>query len=167
MVKAIIYRSNSGHTEDYAKRMGKKLNIPCYTMKEAKKNLTKNDEIVYLCWICASRLCGAIRVKKKYNIVCYGAVGTYPKETSYTESLRIANNLDKPFFYLRGGIDYKKLNGFFTKTLKMVGKAFEKEATQENQEMIQLFKEGGNYVSDDNIEEIVNYIKQRNEEKKK
>lgn len=159
MVKAIVFRSNSGHTEDYAKRMSKALHIPCYTTKEAKKNLKKNDEIVYLGWVCASRLCGAIRVNKKYNIVCYGAVGAYPKDTGYIESLKVANKLDKPLFYLRGGIDYTKLNGFFKKTLKMVGTALEQENKPENQDMIQLFKDGGNYVSDDNTKEILDYIK--------
>ena len=36
MIKAIVYKSKTGHTEKYAKMIGEKLNIPYYTLKEAK-----------------------------------------------------------------------------------------------------------------------------------
>ena len=45
VIKAIVYKSKTGHTEKYAKMIGEKLNIPCYALKEAKTKLMKNDEI--------------------------------------------------------------------------------------------------------------------------
>ena len=41
MIKAIVYESNTGHTMQYAKMLSEKLNIPCFTIEEAKTNLQK------------------------------------------------------------------------------------------------------------------------------
>ena len=42
--------------------------------------------------------------------------------------------------------------------LQFVGNMMEKEENAENQEMIKLFKDGVNYVSDENLEPMVKYI---------
>ena len=36
MIKAIVYKSNTGHTEQYAHLLSGKLNIPCYSLREAR-----------------------------------------------------------------------------------------------------------------------------------
>lgn len=75
MIKAIVYESNTGHTMQYAKMLSEKLNIPCFTIEKAKTNLQKQDEIIYFGWICATKICGLRKVKDRYSIKCYGAVG--------------------------------------------------------------------------------------------
>lgn len=72
MLKAIVYESNTGHTKEYAEMLGKKLEIPAFTIKEAKKELNKNDEIIFLGWIFATKIMGLNKVKK-YNVKCVGA----------------------------------------------------------------------------------------------
>ena len=57
-MKAIVYKSNAGHTMQYAIILSKKLNIPCYDIKDAIKYLSKGDEIIYLGWVCAGRMKG-------------------------------------------------------------------------------------------------------------
>ena len=42
--------------------------------------------------------------------------------------------------------------------LQFVGNMMEKENKAENQEMIKLFKDGGNYVSDENLKPMLKYI---------
>ena len=48
MLKAIVYKSNTGYTENYAKMLSEKLNIPYYNIKDIRKYMNKNDEIIYL-----------------------------------------------------------------------------------------------------------------------
>ena len=74
------------------------------------------------------------------------------------ESLKKANNVNVELFYLRGGLDFNKLTGLKKKVLQFVGNMMEKEENAENQEMIKLFKDGVNYVSDENLEPMVKYI---------
>ena len=36
MLKSIVYKTNTGHTFEYAKMLSEKLEIPYYSIKEAK-----------------------------------------------------------------------------------------------------------------------------------
>ena len=158
MIKSIVYKSNTGHTKQYAEILSEVLKVPAYDLKEAKSNLKKNDEIVFLGWVCATKIQGLSKIKK-YNVKCIGAVGAYPTEKNYIESLRQANKLNVELFYLRGGLNFNKLTGLKKKVIQLVGNMMEKENKAENQEMIKLFKDGANYVSDENLKPILKYIK--------
>ncbi len=158
MIKAIIYNSNTGHTFRYADMLSKKLDVSCYSLKEANKFLNKNDEVIYLSWICAGMITKVNKVKNKYNVKGYGAVGAYPEDPKYIKTAEKANNLNAPLFYLRGGIDYNKLKGIKRKIVQMVGKVLEKE-NPDNQELINVFKNGADFVNEKNLDEIVSYIR--------
>lgn len=158
MIKAIVYKSNTGHTMQYARMLSEKLNIPYFTINEAKNNLKKQDEIVYLGWVCATKICGLRKVKNRYSIKCYGAVGLFPTDENYIKSLKEANKLDKDLFYMRGGLDYTKLKGIKRKMLQLVGNAMEKDNKPENQEMIKIFKNGANFVSEKNLEPMIQFL---------
>lgn len=164
VIKAIVYKSSTGHTKKYAEILSTKLKIPYYTIKEANKKLSRDDEIIYLGWICATKLSGLKKVNKKYNVRCYGMIGAYPKDEKYIQELKKSNNLNENAFYLRGGIDYTKLKGIKKKVIKMVSLAIEKENKPENKELIELFKNGGNYVSENNLEDLIIYIKNKKDE---
>lgn len=158
MIKAIVYESNTGHTMQYAKMLSEKLNIPCFTIEEAKTNLQKQEEIVYLGWICATKICGLRKVRNKYSIKCYGAVGLFPTDENYIKNLKEANKLDKDLFYMQGGLDYTKLKGIKRKILQLVGNAMEKDNKPENQEIIKIFKNGANFVSEKNLEPMLQFL---------
>ena len=119
MIKAIVYKSNTGHTMQYAKMLSEKLNIPRFTIEEEKTNLQKQEEIVYFGWVCATKICGLRKVKNRYSIKCYGAVGLFPTDENYIKNLKEANKLDKDLFYMQGGLDYTKLKGIKRKKWKM------------------------------------------------
>ena len=158
MLKAIVYKSNTGHTMQYAKMLSEKVNIPYFTINEAKNNLKKQDEIVYLGWVCATKICGLGKVKNRYSIKCYGAVGLFQTDENYIKSLKKANKLDKDLFYMQGGLDYTKLKGIKRKMLQLVENAIEKDNKPENQEMIKIFKNGANFVSEKNLEPMVQFL---------
>lgn len=154
MVKAIVYESKAGHTLKYAEMLSKKLNIPFYWVNESLEKLNSNEKIIFLSWICAGKIKEKDKIDNKYDIVCYGAVGAYPYSDEYLKELKVANNIDKPLFYLRGGIDYSKLNKFQKLLVKLVGKTM-KNSDEKTQIM---FKQGYDFVKKDNLEEIVKYI---------
>lgn len=154
MVKAIVYESKAGHTLKYAEMLSKKLNIPFYSINESLERLNSNEKIIFLSWICAGKIKEKDKIDNKYDIVCYGAVGAYPYSDEYLKELKVANNIDKPLFYLRGGIDYSKLNKFQKLLVKLVGKTM-KNSDEKTQMM---FKQGYDFVKKDNFEEIVKYI---------
>ena len=153
MSRVIIYKSKTGHTERYARMLSEELNIPCYSYKDAI--VSKNDEVIFLSYIYASKIMGLSKILKKYNVKVVIAVGALAYSKDYLNTLKDANNIKLPFFYLRGGIDYSKLNFFFRKFLPVIGK----DIAKDNKELLNLFKNGGDFVTKDNLNEVLNYLK--------
>ena len=162
LIKAIVYNSETGFTKEYAKMLSERLNVSYYTLEEAKKELNKQDEIVYLGWICAGAIKGLNKVRNRYKVKCYGAVGAFPKEDNYIESLIKSNGLENDkLFYLRGGINFKKLNGYKKLIVKIVGRVLEKnnKGKEGSEELIKIFNEGASFVDSKNLDEMIDYIK--------
>ncbi len=153
MSRVIIYKSKTGHTERYAKMLSEELNIPCYSYKDAI--VSKNDEVIFLSYIYASKIMGLSKILKKYKVKVVIAVGALAYSKDYLNTLKDANNIKLPFFYLRGGIDYSKLNFFFRKFLPVIGK----DIAKDDKELLNLFKNGGDFVTKDNLNEVLNYLK--------
>ncbi len=153
MCRVIIYKSKTGHTERYARMLSKELHIPCYSYKDAK--VSKNDEIIFLSYIYASKIMGLSKILKKYNVKVIIAVGALAYSKDYLNTLKDTNNIKLPFFYLRGGINYSKLNFFFRKFLPVIGK----DIAKDDKELLNLFKNGEDFVTKDNLKEIINYLK--------
>lgn len=153
MSRAIIYKSKTGHTERYARMLSKELNIPCYSYKDAK--VSENNEVIFLSYIYASKIMGLSKILKRYKVKVVIAVGAMPYSKDYLNTLKDANNIKLPFFYLRGGIDYSKLNFFFRKFLPVIGK----DIAKDDKELLNLFKNGGDFVTKDNLREVLNYLK--------
>ena len=159
MIKAIVYNSSAGHTSRYAKMLSEKLDVPFYNIKEANRELNSNDEIIYLSWVCANMITKINKIKNNYNVKCYGAVGLYPESKDNMNNLVKVNNIDKPLFYLQGGLDYSKLNWVKTKVLHMVGKYLEKENSNQSAQISEIFKNGADFVSEENLKEILEFLK--------
>lgn len=158
MIKAIVYKSNSGHTKKYAQMLSAKLEIPCYTLGEANRKLKKDDGIIYLGWLFAGRIKGLKKATKRYKINCCGAVGAYPNSDDYTKKLRKANKIASPFFYMQGGIDYKKLNFVYKKILTMVGERIASEGNANKKDLVEMFISGKDCVKEENINNMLEYI---------
>ncbi len=153
MSKVIVYKSKTGHTERYAKMLSEELDTPCYSYKEAK--VSDNDKVIFLSYIYASKIMGLSKALNKYNIKAIIAVGALAYSKDYVNTLKQTNNIDKPFFYLRGGIDYSKLNFIFRKFLPIIGK----DIAKDDKELLNLFKNGGDFVTKDNLKDVINHLK--------
>ena len=52
-MEAVVYTSNTGSTEHYAKLLGHELSASVYSVEEAGNKLPAGTEIIYLGWIMA------------------------------------------------------------------------------------------------------------------
>ena len=84
-MKAIVYTSNTGHTAEYAKILGKITGLPVYNLRESAKALSKKTEIVYLGWLFANSIKGYQKAKKKYTVCAICAVGLCDTGSALTE----------------------------------------------------------------------------------
>ncbi len=153
----IVYESNTGHTKEYALMLASALNIPCVSLKEYKPDF---EEIIFMSWVMAGMLKGYSKIKNKVKIICTIGVGLMPETNERIQALIKNNDVKKKFFYLPGGVNYKKLRCIKKRLLKAVGKQLEKENLEENKEIVQIIKKGGSLVKKENLKDIINYIKE-------
>ena len=64
-MNAIIYTTNTGSTEHYAKLLAQKTGLPVYSLAEAKKRVFAGAEVIYLGWIMA----GSVRAEKRTSLL--------------------------------------------------------------------------------------------------
>ncbi len=157
-MKAIVYESNTGFTERYAKAISEKTGISAYTFNEAKKRVEKGSEIVYLGWVFANKIQGFDKAKKQWRVEALAAVGMNPPSDKNNEIVKDANKPECPMFYLPGGLDNSKLGGMHKMMLSMVRKSLEKENKPEYADAIKMFKEGGDFFSEEYLEGLLALI---------
>lgn len=163
---AIVFTSETGHTERYAKMLSEKLGIPHYNINEAKKSLKSGTPIIYMGWICASNVKGYGSVRKKYKIAAVVAVGLCDTGT-LLEEVRQATKLhpNTPLFTVQGGMDLDKLRGINKFMIKCITSMVDKvpEKTESDLRMLSLLKNGGDYVSEENLSSIIRWAESRND----
>lgn len=106
---AIVYSSKSGHTYKYANELASRLSLPLLTIRKARRVLKKNDEIIFMSWVCEDRIVGYEKLAK-FVVKCVVAVGILPQSSEVEVELRHHNFISSKLFYLRGGINKKKLS---------------------------------------------------------
>ncbi len=155
---AIIYESGTGFTERYAKLLSEKTGIPAYSFKEAKKKVGRGEEVVFLGWVFANKISGFDKARKLWNIAAVGAVGMNPRSDGNTKILLEENKPDCPLSYLWGGLDNDKLKGIHKIMLGFVRDALIKENKPEYADAISVFKNGGDFVSEEYLSELIAII---------
>lgn len=148
---AVIYESNTGSTERYARILAEKLGKPAYSAKEAAAKVAKGADIIYIGWVMANQICGLKKAVRRWNVKAAGAVGLYPMSETNTNILIAKNKPDFPLFYLRGGLDYSKLKGMKKKLILMIRDNLARENDPENAELIKVLTDGGDFVSEENL----------------
>lgn len=163
-MEAIVYKSNTGSTEHYAKLLGHELNLSVYSTDEAKNKLPAGAEIIYLGWIKAGKVQGYRKAMKKYKICAVCAVGMGQTGTQKKE-LREKNSIPEkiPVFTLQGNFNIEKLHGIYRMMMnimvKTVGKALEKKTdrTPEEDDMLDMVLHGGERVKMQNLKEVIRW----------
>lgn len=86
-MNAIIYTTNTGSTEHYAKLLAQKTGLPVYSLAEAKKRVFAGAEVIYLGWIMAGSVKGYAEAAKRYRVRAVCGVGMGQTGTQ-TDSVR-------------------------------------------------------------------------------
>lgn len=113
-MNAIIYTTNTGSTERYARLLAQKTGLPVYSLAEAKKRVFAGAEAIYLGWIMAGSVKGYAEAAKRYQVRAVCGVGMGQTGTQ-TDSVRkkSAVPVGIPLFTLQGNFDVKKLHGIY------------------------------------------------------
>lgn len=163
-MRAIVYTSNTGSTEKYAKMLSHRIAVPAYSMKEAEKMIKPGTEIIYLGWIMAGKIKGYAQAAKKYRIQAVCGVGMGQTGTQLTE-VRTKNTIPQnvPLFTLQGTFDINKLHGIYKMMMhvmvKTAGKALadKNDRTPEDDDMLDMMLNGSNRVRAENLNDVIKW----------
>ena len=167
MIQAIVYTSNAGTTERYAKLLGHETDLSVYSLEEAKKTVKNGTEIIYLGWIMAGGIQGYADAVRRFEIPMVYAVGIEPAGTQLRE-IREKNQIPETvqLYTLQGGYLIHKLRGVHKLMMLMVtstaGKALAEkiDRTPEEDNLLELMEHGGSRVSIENLSAPIQWCRQ-------
>lgn len=157
---AIVYTSNTGHTEQYARMLGRRTGLSVFDMCESAKQLTRGTPVLYLGWLHASHVKGFQSAVKRFSVCAVCGVGLCDNGTMVDE-VRKATLIpaQTPLFILQGGIDRSKLKGLNMLLISMLtrGLASNKKRSEQEDRMLELLKKDASYVCEENLAEIIEW----------
>lgn len=169
MIDAIVYYSQHGSTKKYAEVCAKLLNVKCFSLDKAKKELKKNSSIIFFSSVKGAKLRKYGKVEGRYDIKMVCAVGILPKTILTIENIKNENIIYKPIIYLRGELDYNKLSFFEKRYLIMFRKNIAKylevyydTAIDEDEALSILSKEKSSFYNEDDLLVIKKYFGNEN-----
>ena len=161
---AIIYTTNTGSTEQYAKLLAQKTGLLAYSLAEAKKRVFAGAEVVYLGWIMAGSVKGYAEAAKRYRVRAVCGIGMGQTGTQ-TDSVRKKSAIPAsvPLFTLQGNFDVKKLHGVYRLMMEIMVKtagrslAQKKDRTPGEDDMLDMMLHGGELVRAENLSAVLNW----------
>ena len=162
----ILYSSNTGHTEQYARLLSDELDLPAYNLKDAPPVLAGGDAI-YLGWLMAGLVVGYSKAARRYNVKCVVGVGMSPESDEQTDSVAGKTKAaGVPVFYLQGGYDFNKLTGIYKLMMKVktpdILKNFKdmSESEKEANAVYRMITRGDSVVSKERIAPIAAWYRE-------
>ena len=161
---AIIYTTNTGSTEQYARLLAQKTGLPAYSLAEAKKQVLAGAEVIYLGWIMAGSVKGYAEAAKRYRVRAVCAVGMGQTGTQ-TDSVRKKSAVPAniPLFTLQGNFDVKKLHGIYRPMMEIMvktagkGLAEKSDRTPEEDDMLDMMRCGGERVKAEDLSAVLDW----------
>ncbi len=161
---AIIYTTNTGSTERYAKLLAQETGLPAYAFTEAKHVIPNGAEILYLGWIMAGSVKGYAGAAKRYRVCAVCGVGMGQSGTQ-TDSVRKKSAIPAniPLFTLQGNFDVKKLHGIYRPMMELMvktagkGLAEKTDRTPEEEDMLDMMRCSGERVRIENLSAVLDW----------
>lgn len=164
-IEAIVYTSNTGNTEKYARMVSARTGLPAYSAQEAGTALRQGATVLYMGWIRASVIVGYQEAAARYAVACVCAVGM-GETGGQVRELRKKNKLSDtlPLFTLQGGLLFQKLRGmnafminFSRKKAAKILKA-EKKRTEAQNAMLIMLTRGGSFVQEKHLAGLLDWL---------
>ena len=167
-MNAIIYTTNTGSTERYARLLAGQTGLPAYSLAEARKTISAGAEIIYLGWIMAGAVKGYAAAAKRYRVCAVCGVGMGRTGTQ-TDSVRkkTAVPAQIPVFTLQGNFDVKKLHGIYRPMMEIMVKtagrslAEKSDRTPEEDGILDMMLHGGERVRAENLSTVLDWYNGR------
>ncbi len=175
MSDIIIYGSHYGATKRYAEELSRRTNIEARSFKTIKE-INKYDTIIYLGGLYAGGVLGMAKTlkalnnisKKKIIIATVGLADPTDEVNKNNINNNIKRQLTKEvferakIFYLRGAIDYAKLNFVHRTMLKLLYHAVknlpEEKQKAEDRAMIETYNKKVNFIDFSSLDKIMNEL---------
>ena len=162
----IVYTSNTGYTEKYAKLLGEQLGLPAFSAEQAD-SLPEGTEILYLGWLMAGVVKGYKKAAQRFSVaaVCGDGMGPAGSQDS---DVRKNNAIPQevPVFTLQGGFDRTKLHGIYRfmmgVMIKVMGSSLRKKEnrTPEEDAMLEMVTNGGDFVDVRQLDGVIAWYRQ-------
>ena len=167
-MNAIIYTTNTGSTERYARLLAQETGLPVRSLSEAKKMVPSGAEVIYLGWIMAGAVKGYANAAKRYRVRAVCGVGM-GQTGAQTESVREKTAVPAhiPVFTLQGNFNIKKLHGIYRPMMELMVKtagkslAEKQERTPEENDMLDMMLHGGERVKVENLSAILDWYNEQ------
>lgn len=151
---AIVYRSQTGHTRQYALLLGERLGLSVYALDEACAQLADGSPVIYLGWLHASHVKGYRTAARRFSVCAVCGVGLCDTGTLVDEVRKAtAIAADIPLFTLQGGIDRSRLKGVDRLMIALLAKALAagKQRDAQGERMLELLNRDASYVCPENL----------------
>lgn len=162
----IVYTSNTGYTEKYAKLLGEQLGLPAFSAEQAD-SLPEGTEVLYLGWLMAGVVKGYKKAAQRFSVAAVCGVGMGPAG-SQDSDVRKNNAIPQkvPVFTLQGGFDRTKLHGIYRfmmgVMIKVMGSSLRKKEnrTPEEDAMLEMVTNGGDFVDVRQLDGVIAWYRQ-------
>ena len=162
----IVYTSNTGYTEKYAKLLGEQLGLPAFSAEQAD-SLPEGTEVLYLGWLMAGVVKGYKKAAQRFSVAAVCGVGMGPAG-SQDSDVRKNNAIPQevPVFTLQGGFDRTKLHGIYRfmmgVMIKVMGSSPRKKEnrTPEEDAMLEMVTNGGDFVDVRQLDGVIAWYRQ-------
>lgn len=162
----IVYTSNTGYTEKYAKLLGEQLELQAFSAEQAD-SLPEGTEVLYLGWLMAGVVKGYKKAAQRFSVAAVCGVGMGPAG-SQDSDVRKNNAIPQevPVFTLQGGFDRTKLHGIYRfmmgVMIKVMGSSLRKKEnrTPEEDAMLEMVTNGGDFVDVRQLDGVIAWYRQ-------
>lgn len=165
-IDAIVYMSNAGHTRRYAELLAKETGLAVYELKEASKAVAKGSCVIYMGWLLGGSIKGYKEAKAKYDVKAVCAVGMAPNGSQINDVYKMNSIAEGTHvFTLQGGFDNESLHGIYKLMMGFAGKAAKKNLakkkhlSEEDRQMLEMFANGKDSVSVENLAPVLDWYK--------
>lgn len=156
----IIYSTNAGSTERYAKMLAEKLSCEAVNITKAG-DIDSNEDVIFMSWVMAGTLQNYAAAKEKLNIKAVCAVGMFSTADKLPE-VKEKNGITEELFLLPGAFNLNKLSGMYKMmmgmAMKMIKAKLKESDDPKAKEIAEKFEEGFDFVSEENLQKVIEYL---------
>ena len=157
----IIYSTNAGSTERYAKMLSEKLSCEVVNITKSG-DVSSDEEIIFMSWIMAGTLQNYAAAKERFsNIKAVCAVGMFSTDDKLSE-VKEKNGIEEEIFLLPGAFNMNNLSGMYKMmmgmAMKMIKSKLKESTDPKAKELAEKFEEGFDLVNEENLTKVIGYL---------